>query len=206
MPEVPGEQPECRNPGHFIKKFFWFALIGFCVLMLAGPAVGLAAGVLGLAIGLVAAVLSVAIPILPFVAIGWVVAWSYKKNVARLRREEIKKDIREACDQFKQNVQEVCRDKIAPQVEKATQAYHDAVPHVKDAADRAKDGAGRVASFFVETVSGACLGVLLGLVCAGERDRAVYVAAAGLAGAGIGIGIGLSRLQRRIEGEAGSRA
>jgi hypothetical protein len=60
-------------PGHVLRKIGYFAAIGFLVILLAGPVLGLLSVVLSIAVAIFSVALSVFVVLLPFVIVGFVI-------------------------------------------------------------------------------------------------------------------------------------
>jgi hypothetical protein len=168
-----------RNPGSFIGKIIWFAALGFGVLFLSGP-------VIGIVCVLLACVLSVASVLFPFVIVGLIVGLPIR---AIFRRKTPSwSDVHRVADK-------VWRGSFVVPVRTANSVCRGAVTRFNGAGDRVRSGAQSLGAFFVEVICGAAVGTLFGLIASLDHPREEYLVYAGSAGAVLGIGVGLSRFR-----------
>jgi hypothetical protein len=175
-----------RGPGCFIRKLFWLAALGFGVLFLSGPVIGIVCVVL-------AVVLSIASTLFPFVIIGLLVWLPFR---AIFRGKQV------AWSDVHHGAGKVWKATFLVPVSTANDVCRGAVTRFHGAGERIKTGAQSLGAFFVEVISGAAVGALFGLIASLEHPRKDYILYAGSAGAVMGIGVGLSRFRAwRVEGE-----
>jgi hypothetical protein len=179
-PEV-DQMRHARGPGCFIRKVFWFAALGFGVLFLSGPVIGIVCSIL-------AVVLAIASVLFPFVIVGLIVGLPVR---AILRGKQV------AWSDVHQGAEKVWKTAFVAPVATASDVCRGAVTRFHGAGDRIKTGAQSLGAFFVEVISGAAVGTLLGLIASPslEHPRPDYLVYAGSAGAVMGFGVGLSRFR-----------
>lgn len=168
-----------RSPDGFFRKVFWLAALGFGVLFLSGPVIGIVCGIL-------AVVLAVASTLFPFVIVGLIV-W--------LPCRALFKGKPPSWSDVHVNAGKVWKASFVMPVHTATDVCRGAVTRFHGAGDRIKSGAQSLGAFFVEVISGAAVGALFGLIASLEHPRKEYILYAGSAGAVMGIGVGLSRFR-----------
>jgi hypothetical protein len=169
-----------RGPGCFIRKVFWLAALGFGVLFLSGPVVGIVSLVLGLFLG-------IASLLFPFVIIGLIV-WLPIRALAKGKNPPTWSDVQERAGVL-------WRGSFVVPVRTANGICRGAVTRFYGAGDRIRSGAQSLGAFFVEVFCGAAVGTLFGLMASLEHPRQDYLIYAGSAGAVLGIGVGLSRFR-----------
>ena len=174
-----------RGPGCFIRKVFWLAALGFGVLFLSGPVIGIVCSIL-------AVVLAIASVLFPFVILGLIVGLPLR---AILRGKQV------AWSDVHQGAGKVWKTTFVAPVNTASDVCRGAVTRFHGAGERIKTGAQSLGAFFVEVISGAAVGTLFGLIASLEHPRTDYLVYAGSAGAVMGIGVGLSRFRSWQEQE-----
>jgi hypothetical protein len=167
------------NPGCFLRKVFWFAALGFGVLFLSGPVIGIVCAILALVLG-------IASTLFPFVIIGLLVWLPFRA---------LFKGKQPTWADLHENAGMVWKASFVMPVNAAAEVCRGAVTRFRGAGDRIKSGAQSLGAFFVEVISGAAVGALFGLIASLEHPRKEYLLYAGSAGAVMGIGVGLSRFR-----------
>lgn len=168
-----------HGPGCLVRKVLWFAALGFGVLFLSGP-------VIGIVLALLAVVLSIASTLFPFVIIGLLV-WLPFRALSKGKQPN--------WSELRENAGKVWKASFVMPVHTATDVCRGAVTRFQGAGDRIRSGAQSLGAFFVEVISGAAVGALFGLIASLEHPRKEYLLYAGSAGAVMGIGVGLSRFR-----------
>jgi hypothetical protein len=174
-----------RESGCFVRKVFWLAAIGFGVLFLSGPVIGIVCMVLAIVLG-IASMLS------PFVVVGLIVWLPFR---ALFRGKDV------SWSDVHHQAGFVWRSSFVVPVRTANGICRGAVTRFQGAGERIKIGARSLGAFFVEVICGAAVGALFGLMASSfDYPRTDYLIYAGSAGAVLGIGVGLSRF-RAWQGE-----
>ena len=168
-----------RGTGCIVRKVFCLAAIGFGVLVLSGPVIGVVCVVLGI-------VLSIASMLFPFAIVGLIV-WLPLRAI--FGNKETK------WSDVQKNARTVFQGSFVVPVRTASGVCRGAVTRFHGAGDRIKSGAQSLGAFFVEVICGAAVGTLFGLIASLEHPREEYLIYAGSAGAVLGIGVGLSRFR-----------
>jgi hypothetical protein len=178
-PEV-DEMRHMRTPGCVFRKVFWLAALGFGVLFLSGPVIGIVCVIL-------AVVLSIASTLFPFVIIGLVVWLPFRA---------LYKGKQPTWSDIHQNANMVWKASFVMPVSTAADVCRGAITRFQGAGERIKSGAQSLGAFFVEVVSGAAVGVLFAFIASSlEQPRKEHLLYAASAGAVMGIGVGLSRFR-----------
>lgn len=168
-----------RGTGCIVRKVFCLAAIGFGVLVLSGPVIGIVCVFLGI-------VLSIASMLFPFVLIGLIVGLPLRALFGNKKMNW--SDVHKRAGY-------VWRGSFVLPVRTASGVCRGAVTRFHGAGDRIKNGAKSLGAFFFEVLCGAAVGTLFGLIASLEHPREEYLIYAGSAGAVLGIGVGLSRFR-----------
>ena len=168
-----------RGPGCFIRKVFWLAALGFGVLFLSGPVIGIVCLMLG-------AFLSIASILFPFVVIGLIVGLPIRALAGGKNAN---------WSDVQKRAGSVWRGAFVIPVRTANGICRGAVTRFDGAGDRIRTGAQSLGAFFVEVFCGAAVGTLFGLMASFDHPQEHFLVYAGSAGAVLGIGVGLSRFR-----------
>jgi hypothetical protein len=189
MPRRADKGQTMRNshcPSHILGKLFYFALIGFIVLLLAGPVIALLSVALSMALAILSFAIAVLAILLPFAVLGFLI-WAPLQAAFSDKPVEWRK------------LGRMCKGILDLVLSMPRRAWSIMTYSSRTAHDKLSGLSGNVGIVLFETFCGAVvgfmLGVMVGKMSAPPHDEMIGPGA--LIGAVLGALVGVSRISTR---------